>query len=218
MGTIEKDFLSSICKNKASLDIKSRSSEELQRFNIAAYCEICHIKFEDNDMLKCTNLDHCQCSNKFRYASCTTCNLLNRSLNHIQIYFHNFWSNDSKLLLNVINKTTKVRVPPKFLFSNLQKFRSLNFHGFRFKDSLEHLPSSLNKLVTELNNPYQNHTFFYFSSVKNNSKFAKNVLKECIKMKSKLLTNGKVIYTYSLCIDEDTMEKIMKYPPVEVFQ
>lgn len=162
LDTIEEDLLLSICKNKASLDIKSLSSEELQRFYSATHCEICHIKFDNSDRLKCKNLDHCHYSNKFRYASCTMCNLLNRSQNHIPIYFHNFCSYDSKLLLNVINKTSKVRTPPKFLFSNLQKLRFLTYNSFKFKDSLEHLPSSLSKLVTELNNPYQNHNFPIF--------------------------------------------------------
>ncbi len=64
----------------------------------------CHVKFESNDRLKCKNLDHDHYTNKYRSASCTMCNLLNRSQNHIPIYFHNFCSYDSKLLLNVINK------------------------------------------------------------------------------------------------------------------
>ena len=166
LDSIEERLLLSISKNKASLDIKSLTSEELQRFNNATHCEICHIKFENDDRLRCKNLDHCHYTNKFRYASCTMCNLLNRSQNYIPIYFHNFCSYDSKLLLNVINKTTKVRVPPKFLFSNLQKLRFLTYNSFKFKDSLEHLPSSLSKLVTELNNPHQNHTFPIFQQSK----------------------------------------------------
>ena len=200
------------------MDIKSLSSEELQRFNSATHCEICHIKFQNNDRLKCKNLDHCHYSNKFRYASCTMCNLLNRSQNYIPIYFHNFCSYDSKLLLKVINKTTKVRVPPKFLFSNLQKLRFLTYNSFKFKDSLEHLPSSLSKLVTELNNPYQNHNFPIFHQSKIIQSFLqKNESKENIKMKLKLLTNGKGIYPYSLCNDAHIMKKIVNFPPIEDF-
>ena len=90
------------------------------------------------------------------------CNLLNRSQNYIPIYFHNFCSYDSKLLLNVINQKGRVRIPPEFLFSNLQKLRFLTYNTFKFKDSLEHLPASLSKLVLELNNPHQNHKFSNF--------------------------------------------------------
>ena len=45
------------------------------------------------------------------------------------------------------------------LFSNLQKLGFLTYNSFNLKDSLEHLPSSLSKLVTELNSPYQNPNF-----------------------------------------------------------
>ena len=75
---------------------------------------------------------------------------------------HNYASYDSNLLLNAMNKNTKMRVPPKCLFSNLQKIRCLTYNSYKFKDSLEHLPSSLSKLVQELNNPYQNHSFSIF--------------------------------------------------------
>ena len=218
LDSIEERLLLSISKNKASLDIKSLTSEELQRFNSATHCEICHIKFENDDRLRCKNLDHCHYTNKYRYASCTMCNLLNRSQTHIPIYFHNFCSYDSHLLLNVINKNSKVRVAPKFLFSNLQKLRFLTYNSYKFKDSLEHLPSSLSKLVSELNNPYQNHTFPIFHQ----SKILQSFLpiresKENINMKIKLLTGGKGIYPYSLCNDANIMKKIKTFPPIEIF-
>lgn len=40
------------------------------------------------------------------------------------------------------------------------------YNGYRFKDSLQHLPSSLGKLVVELNNPHQNHQFPLFHQSK----------------------------------------------------
>ena len=83
------------------------------------------------------------------------CNLFNRSQNHIPIYFPNFCSYDSKLPLYVIDKNTKVRVPQKILLSNLQEPRYLTYNNYKSKDSIEQLPSSLSKLVTELNNPHQ---------------------------------------------------------------
>ena len=218
LDSIEENLLLSISKNKASLDIKSLTSEELQRFNKATNCEICHVKFENNDRLRCKNLDHCHYTNKYMYASCTMCNLLNRSQTHIPIYFHNFCSYDSNLLLNVINKNSNVRTPPKFLFSNLQKLRFLTYNSYKFKDSLEHLPSSLSKLVSELNNPHQNHNFpiFYQSKIIQ-SFLPKNESKENIKRKIKLLTGGKGIYPYSLCNDADIMKQMTNFPPIEKF-
>ena len=95
LDKIEEKLLLTICKNKSPLDINTLSPEELQRFNSAKNCEICHVKIEDKDRLKCKNLDHDHYSNKYRSASCTMCNLLNRSQSHIPIYFHNFGSYDS---------------------------------------------------------------------------------------------------------------------------
>ena len=161
LDKIEEKLLLLICKNKSPLDIKSLSTEELERFNSAKRCEICHVKFDNEDRLKCKNMDHCHYTNKYRFASCTMCNLLNRSQNHIPVYFHNFCSYDSRLLLNAIRKDA-TRTKPKFLFSNKQKLRYLTYNSYKFKDSLEHLPSSLSKLVSELNNPHQNHSFPLF--------------------------------------------------------
>ena len=189
------------------------SLEERERFDSALRCEICHVKFDPNDRLKCKNLDHCHYTNKYRYASCTMCNLLNRSQNHIPIYFHNFCSYDSKLLLNVINENTTPRTPPKFLFSNLQKLRYLTYNSYKFKDSLEHLPSSLSKLVSELNNVHQNHTFPIFHQSKIIKSFLQeNESEQIVKKKIRLLTGGKGIYPYSFCNDADIMKKIQLFP------
>lgn len=146
------------------------------------------------------------------------CNKVNRSLNLIPIYSYAFCSYKSKLLLNVINKTTKVRTPLKFLLLNLQKLRFLTYNSFKFQDSLEHLPSSLCKLVTELNNPYQNHDF----PIVHQSKIVRSFLqkfnqKKVSKIKLKLSTNEKGKYPYLLCNDAHIMKKIFKFSPIEKF-
>merc|ERR1712074_135433 len=80
-----------------------------------------------------------------------------------------------------------------FYFQIYKSLDFLTYNSFKFKDSLEYLPSSLSKLVTELNNPYQNHNFPIFHQSKIIQSFLqkKNESKENIKMKLKLLTNGK---------------------------
>ena len=134
-------------------------------------------------------------------------NLLNISQRRIPIYFHTFCSYDSILLLNIIDKNTKIRITPKFLFSSLQKLRYLTYNSFKFKDSLEHLPSSLSKLVIELNNPYQNHNFPIFNQSKIVRSFLpKNETKEKIYGKIKLLTSGKGIYPCGLCNEAHIMK------------
>ena len=71
LDKIEEALLLSICRNKTPVDLKTLSSEELLRFNSATSCEICHTKFDNEDRLKCKNLDHCHCTNKYKCASCT---------------------------------------------------------------------------------------------------------------------------------------------------
>ena len=104
------------------------------------------------------------------------------------------------------------------MFSNIQKLRYLTYNSYKFKDSLEHLPSSLNKLISELNNPHQNHNFPIFHQ----SKIIKTFLRknETVEMKNtkiKLLTGGKGLYPYSLCDDAAVMKKIESFPSIDNF-
>ena len=132
------DYLNlSYCENKTSLDIKSLSSEQLRRFFSATHYEIRHIKLESNDRLKCKNFDHYYHSNKCRYFSYTMSNLQGRIQNHTPNYFHNFFSYDSKIRLNVINVINKVKVPPMFFYFQIyKKLEFLTYNKFTFKDSL----------------------------------------------------------------------------------
>ena len=120
--------------------------------------------------------------------------------------------------LNGIRYTTKTRSSPKFSFSNLQTLRYLTYNAFKFKDSLEHLPSSLSKLVLELNNPHQNHNFPIFRQLEIIRSFLKkNETEENVKTKIKMLTCGKGLYPYSPCNDAKVMKKILVFPEIEHF-
>ena len=84
----------------------------------------------------------------------------------------------------------------------------MTYNSYKFKDSLEHLPSSLSKLVSELNNPHQNHDFPIFHQSEIIKSFLqKNETKETTEIKMRLLTGGKGIYPYSLCDDAEIMKK-----------
>lgn len=84
-------------------------------------CEICSVKFEKNDRVRIRKLDHCHYSGKYRRAACTMCNLLSRSQPYIPIYFHNFAKYDSKLLIQMMNEKSKIKIKPNFSFSTLQR-------------------------------------------------------------------------------------------------
>ena len=59
LNDIEEKLLLTICKNKVPIDIKSLSDDDLEKFNKAIECDVCHVKFDKNDRSKCKNLDHC---------------------------------------------------------------------------------------------------------------------------------------------------------------
>ena len=134
------------------------------------------------------------------------------------MYSHNFCSYDPRLLSNAINNKTRTMTFPKFLFSNLQTLRYLTYNSYKFKDSFEYLPSSLSKLVTELNNPHQNHNFPIFHQSKIIKSFLmNNENQENIDNKLKMLTGGKGIYPYSLCNTANAMKKIILFPEINHF-
>ena len=106
----------------------------------------------------------------------------------------------------------KPRSNSKKKISNLQKLRYLTYNCYEFKDSLEHLPSSLSKLVVELNNPHQNHQFpLFHQSIIMKDYFSKDITEENINVNMKLLTGGKGIYPYSFCNDAHVMRKLKHF-------
>ena len=97
------------------------------------------------------------------------------------------------------------------MVTNLQKVRYLTYNSFKFKDSLEHLPTSLSKLVNEINNPYQQHKFTIFNQSRIIKRFLwKHESNEVIGQKIKFLTGGKGTYPYTLCNDSHIMKNKIK--------
>jgi hypothetical protein len=159
LDSLEENLLNLIIQNKSQIKLESLTNDQKEHFLNTEHCEICNIKFDSFDRKKIKNLDHCHYSGNFRTVLCTMCNLFKQAQTYIPIYMHNFAAYDSKLLIQIINHDRKMRVHPDFLLTNSQKFRYITYNSFKFKDSIEHLPSSLSNLVKELNNPSQKHTF-----------------------------------------------------------
>ena len=136
------------------------------------------------------------------------CNLFKQSQTYIPIYMQNFAAYDSKLLIQIINNDRKMRVHPDFLLSNSQKFRYITYNSYKFKDSIEHLPSSLSNLVKELNNPSQKHTFQIIKQSKIiKSFFPKNMEDEKLNKAYEMLCAGKGIFPYKLASNVKEMKK-----------
>ena len=93
--------------------------------------------------------DHCHWTGKFRGAAHALCNLQMRKFRKIPCFFHNFAGYDSHLLVrgldaNLINKS------PKIIPKSLEKFIYLSLEKIEFKDSLQFLNGSLERLVLNL--------------------------------------------------------------------
>src|SRR5690606_24380154 len=79
------------------------TDEDLKKFNVTKYCEICNIKFDKN-VKKCFDHDHI--TGRYRGALCNKCNLhKNYKEKIVTISFHNLKKYDTHIILKSIAKT-----------------------------------------------------------------------------------------------------------------
>ena len=109
--------------------------------------------------------DHCHFTGKFRGAAHNTCNLQVRTIKKIPVFFHNlagiyifmsFLKNiffilgyDSHIIFRNLHKI-KINGTPSLIAKGMEKFISFQLEELAFKDSLQFLNSSLEKLVENL--------------------------------------------------------------------
>ena len=187
------------------------TKNESIEYQIAAICCICKQRFDPNNRLKMKNRHHSHFSGNYLGAACTYCNLLSRSQREIPILFHNFKGYDSKIIMSCIQKSSDVNAHLNILSSNTQNFRSIKYHCYRFCDSLEHMPVSLEKLLTELNKSY---SIDDFKIVKQSITLFKG---NPSNIKLRLLCSGKGIYPYQLADTFLEMENIQNIPEQKYF-
>ena len=195
--------------------------EEIFEYNNAKVCYICKSKFDSDDRLKLKNRDHSHYDGKYQGPACTWCNLLNRSQRQIPIYFHNFKKYDSKIIISCIKNAMGScygKMPSnatgskfKILASNSQNFRSINYRSYRFADSIEHMPLSLEKLVDTLNKTYRIKDFKILMQ-------SETIFKQSWSMKKmELICRGKGIFPYTLCDHILEMKKLRSIPKRKLF-
>jgi len=204
LSEIEIPLLQKTCSYKSINSITLTAQQQLE-FDSAKICYICK-KLFSNNRTALKNRDHNHLSGEYRGAACTWCNLLSRSQKRIPIYFHNFCRYDRKLVVQALandNLKAKCHILPL----NSQNFRSITFNTFSLVDSLEHLPASLDKLISELNNPSQNHNFSILSQSQIILNLIANDDPKIIKEKLKLISSGKGTYPYQLCNFPAQMKK-----------
>ena len=92
--------------------------------------------------------DHDHFSGEFRGAAHNGCNLAYRKVRKIPVFFHNLANYDGHIIFKHLSKTTCP--DPKPIAKTMDKYIGFSLGKLEFKDSLQHLNSSLDKLVENL--------------------------------------------------------------------
>ena len=93
--------------------------------------------------------DHCHFTGKFRGAAHNHCNRQYRKTYKIPVFMHNLKRYDGHIVFENLAKL-KLNKSPKVMAKALESFLSIKVGTLEFKDSLQFLNSSLDKLVKNL--------------------------------------------------------------------
>ena len=122
------------------------SERDKENFEKARQCYICHNDFSENDA-KVRDHDHLTAA--FRGAAHNSCNLKLQKQFKIPVFFHNFRGYDSHLLVWGFANDKKSRL--SVIGQGLEKYLLIQWGDhYEFKDSLQFLPASLERLVESL--------------------------------------------------------------------
>ena len=126
------------------------SQESFQQSKVCWLCE----NPLDNDKVR----DHDHLTGKYRGAAHNKCNLncKKKSSSFVPIFFHNFSGYDCHLIFEeLLTQAYKMGCEPKIIPKSMENYVSVQVGCLRFLDSYRFLSSSLQKLITSLNDfPY----------------------------------------------------------------
>ena len=122
------------------------TAEETKTYETTSTCHICKEAITDEDQKGHKVRGHCHYSEKFRGAAHNTCNMRYRDSKKIPVFFHNLSGYDGHIIFQNISKVEGIKTP-KVLTKNMEKYISFGIRNLHFKDSLQFLNSSLDKLV-----------------------------------------------------------------------
>ena len=135
----EQEKIDLIYKNPKPLNM---SVEDWRAFNSAKDCHICHKELGDDRVR-----DHCHITGKFRAAAHNDCNVNYKLRHRIPVIFHNLRGYDAHVIMQAIGKVDKqINCIP----NNMEKYVSFSMGSMDFIDSFQFLPTSLEKLVSNL--------------------------------------------------------------------
>ena len=125
------------------------SKEDNKKFFSAKHCSICNECFKEGET-KCRDHDHR--TGQFRGATHQKCNINYFNNRYLPVVFHNLRGYDSHLIIKKAHDISNKLNNPKFdiIPNSYEKFMSFNIGNLKFIDSLQFMPSSLEKLVVNL--------------------------------------------------------------------
>jgi hypothetical protein len=92
--------------------------------------------------------DHDHWSWEFRGAAHNLCNIAYRKVRKIPVFFHNLTGYDSHIIMNnIANVKCK---DPKPIAKTMEKYIGFEIGKLQFMDSMQHMSTSLDKLVSNL--------------------------------------------------------------------
>ncbi|XP_072161461.1 uncharacterized protein [Bemisia tabaci] len=131
------------------------SPSDLLDFENASNCKICHVSFDAPGVVKCRDHSHeysPEGESNYRGALCSLCNIKYRHPAHMTVVYHNGSKYDFKYVVQGLQGLPyRVEIVPasEENFISIKVYVSQRFH-IRFIDSYRFLPSSLDKLVSTL--------------------------------------------------------------------
>ena len=128
--------------------------EEHQSFQQSKVCWLCERKLDGEDNVR----DHDHLTGKYREAAHNKCNLncKKKSSSFVSIFFHNFSGYDCHLIFEeLLTSAYNLKSPINIIPKSMENYVSVQVGCLRFLDSYRFLSSSLQKLITSLNDfPY----------------------------------------------------------------
>ena len=138
-------------EEKKIMDIFRNEDKQMKQkqYLESNHCHICKEYILVNDVKGVKVRDHCHFTGEYRGSAHQECNLKYRKVKKIPVFFHNLSGYDSHLIFQYINKIKGVK-EPNVLAKSMEKFIAFSIGNLHFKDSLQFLNASLEKLVFNL--------------------------------------------------------------------
>ena len=142
-----RDLTPKICK----VNPMKMEKKDIINFQAATHCSICHGELGEDKVR-----DHCHITGRYRGACHNACNLQYRMRKILPVVFHNLKNYDGHLIVKTLDQFKNcdfqiiAQTMEKYITFSIRSEESKARVYLQFIDSLQFLPSSLDKLVQDL--------------------------------------------------------------------